>query len=180
MKTLLCFGASNSSTSINVQLARFATTYFSEYEINFIDLNDYEMPIFSIDREKQSGVPELAHRFKDHIRQADGILISFAEHNGSYSVAFKNVMDWASRIEQGLWDDKPMCLLASSPGGRGGQSVLQAAINRFQYMNGTVISHFSLPFFNDNFDSEQGVLKPDLARHLKGALQAFKSHLEQS
>ena len=99
MKTILSFGASNASNSINVQLARFATTYFSEYEINFIDLNEYEMPIFSIDREEQSGVPDPAHRFKDHIRRADGILISFAEHNGSYSVAFKNVMDWASRIE---------------------------------------------------------------------------------
>ena len=73
-----------------------------------------------------------------------------------------------------------MCLLASSPGGRGGQSVLQAAINRFQYMNGRVVSHFSLPFFNDNFDSEQGILNSDFASKLEESLQTFKAHLEQS
>ena len=71
-----------------------------------------------------------------------------------------------------------LCQLASSPGGRGGQSVLQAVTNRFHYMNGRVLSHFPLPFYNDNFDSEQGVLKPDLATQLEETLQTFKGYLE--
>ena len=177
MKTLLCFGASNASNSINVKLTRFATTFFSEMTINLIDLNDYEMPIFSIDREQNSGIPAAAYQFKEQIRQADGLLISFAEHNGSYSVAFKNVMDWTSRIEKSMWLDKPMCLLATSPGGRGAQDVLRAAVNRFQYMNGIVVSHYSLPFFQRNFDSQKGIVDPELNATFKQTLMTFKNHL---
>ena len=177
MKTLLCFGASNASNSINVALARFATQFFSDMTVNFIDLNEYEMPIFSIDREQDSGVPDAAHRFKAQIRQADALLISFAEHNGSYSVAFKNIMDWTSRIEKSMWLDKPMCLLATSPGGRGGQDVLRAAVNRFPHMNGLVVSHFSLPFFQRNFDSQKGILDPDLKARFQQTVLTFKNHL---
>ena len=73
---------------------------FSDVSIEFIRLNDFEMPIFSIDRERKQGIPAETHRFKALIRKADGILISFAEHNDSYTVAFKNILDWSSRIEQ--------------------------------------------------------------------------------
>ena len=180
MQTLLAFGASNASNSINVQLARFATTYFPKMNVNFIDLNDFEMPIFSIDRERVSGIPDAAHQFKAHIRQSDGVLISFAEHNGSYSVAFKNILDWTSRIEKSMWLDKPMCLLATSPGRRGAQNVLQAAMDRFQYMNGLVVSHFSLPSFQDNFEPKNGVIEPVLASKLEQTLMSFSDHLEVS
>lgn len=178
MKTILAFGGSNSKQSINVQLVRYAAQLLSNVQINFIDLNDFEMPIFSIDRENETGIPKPAHRFKSLIKASDGILISFAEHNGSYSVAFKNILDWTSRIEQNLWLDKPMCLLATSPGRRGGQSVLQAACTRFPFMGGIVLSHFSLPSFNHTFDAQNGITDPELDRQLQEALQTFQNHFD--
>ena len=95
MKKILAFGASNSRNSINKQLVTYAAGQLTDVEVLLLDLNDFEMPIYSIDREKESGIPELAQQFKQHILDADGILISFAEHNGAYTAAFKNVMDWA-------------------------------------------------------------------------------------
>ena len=178
MKTILAFGASNSTTSINAHLAAYACRQFSSINCNILDLNDFEMPIFSIDRENAHGIPELAHRFKHHIRTADAILISFAEHNGSYSVAFKNILDWTSRIERSMWLDKPMCLLATSPGGRGAKSVLQAALDRFPHMNAKIISHFSLPRFSDNFDEQNGITHIEYAPQFFAALQKFKDHLK--
>ena len=180
MKTILAFGASNSTASINVQLARHAVSMLSGVQINFIDLNDFEMPIFSIDRENTTGIPEAAHLFKTHIRHADAILISFAEHNGSYSVAFKNILDWSSRIERNMWLDKPMCLLATSPGRRGAQSVLKAACDRFPHMNGHVISHFSLPSFAHNFDADHGITNSEMAQQLQTILQTFQTHLSNT
>ena len=178
--TLLAFGASSSSRSINALLARHAADQLSqglELEITFIDLNDFEMPIFSIDREERDGIPEAARRFKELIRNADGILISLAEHNGSYSAAFKNLLDWSSRIEAKLWLDKPLCLLATSPGRRGGQSVLQTALTRFPYLGSEVISSFSLPLFRENFDASLGVTDEALNRQLQEALGAFRVKL---
>ena len=177
MKKVLVFGASNAHASINVQLARHASTLLSDVEVIHIDLNDFEMPIFSVDRESASGIPEAAQRFKQHIRECDGVLISFAEHNGSYSVAFKNVMDWTSRMKSSLWLDKPLCFLATSPGARGGQSVLETALTRAPRMGGRVISSFSLPSFEQNFSAESGVTDPELARKLQEAIDAFQSAL---
>ena len=73
--------------SINKQLATFAISRLVGLENVILDLNDYEMPIFSIDRENESGIPEAAHNFKQQITKANGIIISLAEHNGSYSSA---------------------------------------------------------------------------------------------
>ena len=84
---VLAFGASSSSQSINVQLAKYTANSMSDFEIEFLDLNDFEMPIYSMDREKETGIPELAMKFKGYIETADGILISFAEHNGAYTAA---------------------------------------------------------------------------------------------
>jgi NAD(P)H-dependent FMN reductase len=55
------------------------------------------MPIFSIDVEAATG-PTLATDFFNKLGTADLLVISFAEHNGAYSAAFKNIFDWISRI----------------------------------------------------------------------------------
>ena len=114
MKKILAFGASSSRNSINKQLAKYASSQIKEAEITLLDLNDFEMPIFSVDKEKADGIPEPAQVFKKHILEADGILISFAEHNGSYSSIFKNTLDWTSRIEGKIWEGKSMFLMATS------------------------------------------------------------------
>lgn len=150
-KKILAFGASNSKNSINRQLAAYAASLFQNTQVELLDLNDYEMPIYSIDREKESGIPEPAHRFYEKIGAADLILISFAEHNGAYSTAFKNIFDWTSRINNKTFQEKPLFLMSTSPGARGGSSVLEMAAKRFPYQGGEVKGLFSLPNFNDHF-----------------------------
>ena len=44
-----------------------------------------------------------------------------------------------------------MLLMATSPGGRGGFSVLQAASAYFPFMGANITGTFSLPSFYDNF-----------------------------
>lgn len=164
-KKLLAFGASNSSTSINKQLAKYAAGLFKNAQVDLLDLNDYEMPIYSYDREKKDGFPQLANDFYKKIGEADFILISFAEHNGAYSTAFKNIFDWMSRINGKTFQEKPMLLLATSPGARGGASVLEIASNRFPRQAGIVKGTFSLPSFNENFDTEKRIISNEELRN---------------
>jgi chromate reductase len=166
MKKILAFGASNSTKSINKQLATYAVSLFKNTSNEIVDLNDFEMPIYSMDREKKDGIPQLAHDFYAKIGNADLILISFAEHNGAYSTAFKNIFDWMSRINGKTFQEKPMLLLATSPGVRGGSSVLEIANKRFPFQGGIVKGSFSLPSFNDNFDAEKGITDPELKKQL--------------
>ena len=172
-KKILAFGASNSKASINKQLASYAANQLKEVKVTLLDLNDFEMPIYSIDREEATGIPQLAKNFKQHIQEADGILISFAEHNGAYTTAFKNVYDWMSRMEGSVWQDKPMLLMATSPGGRGGQGVLEIAYNSFSYGNKQVVGSFSLPSFQQNFSTEKGIMEEELKGQLLALLEKF-------
>lgn len=174
MKKIIAFGASSSSTSINKQLATYATTLFKNTTSEILDLNDYEMPIYSMDKEKKDGIPQLAHDFYNQLGAADLIIISFAEHNGAYSTAFKNIFDWMSRINGKTFQEKPMLLLATSPGARGGSSVLEIANKRFPFQGGIVKGSFSLPSFNDNFDAEKGITNSDLKKQLEEIIDSIE------
>ena len=178
---LLAFAASNSSQSINRQLVDYAVRLLQDgliegvaadaVEISSLDLNDFEIPIYSIDRQNADGIPQPAHDFYDTIGAADALLISFAEHNGSYTVAFKNVFDWASRINIRVYHDKPIVMLSTSPGGGGGGFVLRSAAHLAQYFGNEVLASLSIPRFGENFDTATGTLNdPDLDAQLRDVL----------
>lgn len=125
----LAFAASNNKASINRALIDYAVvrlrnTMMPDAAVTVVDLNDYEMPIYSIDRENAEGVPAQAQSFFELIGDADAILVSFAEHNGFVTAAWKNIFDWMSRIDMKLWQEKPLAMLAATPGGRAGGNVL--------------------------------------------------------
>lgn len=173
MKKVLTFGASNSVNSINKKLAVYTANQLSDVTIDVLDLNDFVMPIFGVDLEQKEGIPALAHAFLSRIAQSDGLIISFAEHNGAYSTAFKNIFDWVSRIRGDLWSNKPMLAMATSPGQRGGATVLKIAMDRFQFMGGNIVASFSLPSFNDNFDVGKGILDEKLKNLHHAELEKF-------
>jgi chromate reductase, NAD(P)H dehydrogenase (quinone) len=174
MKKIIAFGASSSKTSINKHLATYAANQFENATVEVLDLNDYELPLFSVDKETTTGIPQLAHDFYEKLGTADVIIISFAEHNGAYSAAFKNIFDWISRINGKTFQEKPMLLLATSPGARGGSSVLEIAKNRFPFQGGIVKGAFSLPSFYENFDFASGIINEDLKRQLLGIISTIE------
>lgn len=155
---VLAFGTSNSRNSINQKLARYAATQIDNADVTLLDIHDLEMPIFSEEREKESGIPVFAHDFYQAIGEVDAIVISFAEYNGSYTSAYKNLFDWASRIDMKVYQNKPMIMLAASPGAGGAQSVLAAAQGSAPFFAADVKGALSLPNFFDNFDVEAGVV----------------------
>ena len=158
---ILAFAATSSTKSINSHLVRYAASQLKDVDTEILDINDYELPLFSEDREAQLGQPELAKAFLDKIANSDAVIISFAEHNGSYTVAYKNIFDWASRINPKVFQNKPMVLLATSPGPGGASSVLAAATASAPYFDGVVKASLSVPGFYDNFDIEQGRITND-------------------
>ena len=160
---ILAFAATNSRQSINKQLVAHALDVIGEInaiaprhdgpvDVELIDLNDYEMPIYSIDRENDDGVPQLAQDFYQKIGEADALIISYAEHNGSYTAAYKNIFDWASRVDSKVFQNKPTILMSASPGKRGGASVLEAAKTSAPFYGAGVLASFSVGSFHAVFD----------------------------
>ena len=173
MKKILAFAGSNSLKSINKELAIYSANQLNNVEIKVLDLNDYDLPIYGVDYEIQYGIPECAQKFLDEIKSSDGIIVSLAEHNGAYASVFKNIFDWMSRIDGKLWSNKPMLLMATSPGGRGGATVLEIAKERFAYMGGNIITAFSLPSFGQNF-SAQGIIEEKFKDEFNKAISSFE------
>ncbi|NML70994.1 NAD(P)H-dependent oxidoreductase [Chryseobacterium sp. RP-3-3] len=171
---ILAFAGSTSSTSINRELVKFVLKDFQNEEINLIDLNDFTMPLFSVDLEKK-GFPDEAHHFLKEIEECDVIICSLAEHNRSYSAAFKNVFDWSSRINVKVFQNKPMLLMSTSPGGYGGGNVMNTAKTFFPQFAADIKDTFSLPKFYENFDLESGVINPDMLKELKDKIENFKN-----
>lgn len=176
MKNIIAFAGSNSKNSINKQLVGYASSLIDNAEVNILDLNDYELPLYGIDLEMESGIPQAAHDFVNAIKSSDGIILSLAEHNGSYATVFKNMFDWTSRIESKNFFGKPMLLMAASPGGRGGQSVLEAAATRFPYHDANIVGQFSLPFFGNNF-KDGAIIDEELNAALVEEVEQFKESI---
>lgn len=174
---ILAFAASNSRTSINKQLIAYAASRLSQHQVDIIDINDFEMPIYSVDLEEAHGIPAAAEHFFERIGQADALLIAYAEHNGNYTVAYKNLFDWTSRVNQHVYQGKPIIMLSTSPGPGGAQSVLALASESAHYFNGEVRGALSIPSFYDNFDQQTCAFSnPDLIAQLEAVLAKFESH----
>lgn len=179
MTKILAFAASSSKNSINKKLVTYATQFLDNASIEIIDLNDFELPLFSVDKEselKEKGTanPALAIEFFNKIGEADALMISFAEHNGSYSAAYKNIFDWASRINPKVYQNKPMFLMATSPGRRGGASVLAKAIESAPIFTGHVLASYSLPSFFEQFDNDKNeLIEPQKRQQLSELIKQF-------
>ncbi len=173
---ITAFAGSNSRESINKQFAEFAAKQFTGAEVEVLDLNDYEMPIFSVDREKHDGIPTLALRFAEKIDSSDLLIMSLAEYNSTYTAAFKNVFDWVSRIkDRKHFGEKPVFLLATAPGPGGGKNVIAAFQARAPFSGANVLQSFILPKFKENFDSEKGIVDEEKRAEFEEKLSAVKN-----
>lgn len=176
---ILAFAATNSLNSINKQLVSHAARVLeggivTDAEVEVIDINEYEMPLYGIDRQNEIGIPDLADKFYAKIADADALLISFAEHNGSLTVAYRNLFDWTSRIDRRVYQDKPAVYLATSPGPGGARSALGTAVDSAPHFGADVRADLSIPSFYENFDSETGsISNPEVQAQLEKALASL-------
>ena len=159
---VIALGASNSKNSINRQLASYAVSLIEgDVDTDILDLNDYDLPLYSIDIEQSSGIPDNAKAFFEKIGSSDAVIISLAEHNGSYTAAYKNLFDWSSRIDPKVFQNKPVVYLSTSPGPGGASSVLAAATASAPYFAADLKGSLSVPSFNNNWDQESNRLTDD-------------------
>lgn len=174
---IVAFGTSSSKNSINKKFAKYVADQFENETLELIDLSEINLPMFSVDYELEIGIPEIASKFYSKIISADFIVISLAEHNGTYTAFFKNLFDWISRIELKFFQNKKIFLLSTSPGGRGGLGVMEAALIRFPIHGAEILNHFSLPFFQKNFNENKGIIDEDLKSSFEKILNDVKTKI---
>ena len=180
MKKVIAFAGSNSSTSINVQLVKYASSLINNVEVELLDLRKYDAPIYSADIEKE-GIPQPIQDLVAKLSQADAFIIGSPEHNGSLTAFLKNIIDWASRVEAKFLGGKPVVLLSTSRGKRGAAGSLQDLNAKMKYFAGEVVETFSLGSFHETFDSDQGkILDIEEQKRLKDVIIEFEQTIIQS
>ena len=161
---LLAVAGSMRSGSFNRKLLRIAVQAAEKEgaEVDLVDLRELNLPLYDGDLEAKEGLPEGAVRFKERIGRADGLLIASPEYNQSVPGTFKNAIDWASRGEDDVFENKMGALMGASPGGFG---AVRSLLHLRQILTALGVwlipSQVTLSRARQAFDSE-GVLKdPD-------------------
>ncbi|MFM7386554.1 MAG: NADPH-dependent FMN reductase [Bacteroidota bacterium] len=173
---IIAFGTSTKKKSINQQFAEHVAQLFQGAEVCTLRLSDYECALYSEDRETE-GIPSVVIDFMEKLTSADLVVLSLAEHNGSYTAAFKNLFDWCSRYQQKTFENIRFFLLSTSPGPRGGMGVMNAALERFPRHQAIILDHFSLPNFQHNFRPNEGITDEALCLSLHEKIQYIQQSL---
>jgi chromate reductase, NAD(P)H dehydrogenase (quinone) len=79
-----------------------------------------KFPIYNVDVHNASGVPADVTAWCDAIRAADAVVVVSPEYNWSIPGGLKNAIDWASRLKDIPFKDKPVALQSASGGQVGG------------------------------------------------------------
>ena len=159
MKKILAISGSNSSKSINMELLKHTTRYFNNYHVDIIDLIS-DAPIYNQDIEDKEGFPKELVILSNEIKKYDAFILALPEHNGSMTALLKNNLDWLSRIDRNIFNDKQVMLLSTSPGPSGGKYVTTHTGNVIPFLGAKVASTYNLGNFYENF-SKDGLVKEE-------------------
>ena len=177
MAKILAFAGSNSSTSINYELVKYTVSLLEAHDVQLLKMSHFPFPMYSEDYEKENGYSNSLIELKNDIAKSDGLIISVNEHNSNPSVYFKNLIDWLSRLERKFLNEKPILLMSTSGGKRGGASSLEVTKNLLPMFGAEVTATFSLASYYENFDAGKGVTDTSLAGAHRSALDEFLAKL---
>ena len=123
MTSILVFAGSARRGAFSKQLAAAATSALAEWgaKPTLIDLAEYDAPLYNGDLEDEHGIPENVLEFRRLVATHHGLAIATPEYNGFVTPLLLNLFCWASRPSPGddfggVFQNKPVALMASSPG----------------------------------------------------------------
>jgi chromate reductase len=130
-----------------------------------------DLPHYDADLDVEGG-PEAAARLREAIADADGVLISTPEFNGSIPGALKNALDWASRpFPDNPLRGKPVAVVGASTG-LFGAVWAQAETKKVLGIIGADVLEGELPVGQASgaFGDDGHLIEPDLRNALEELL----------
>lgn len=162
MKVLL-FSASLRKESLNTKLNNVIQSIVKEIPeitIEVVNIKSLNIPVYDGDIEER-GMPEGVVSLGRSVHNADAIIISSPEYNGSISAPLKNLVDWVSRIRPIPWEKKPILLTGASTGALGSMRALIHSKDPFETLGSYVYPNtFALSKAHEAF-SENGTFKDE-------------------
>lgn len=176
---IIAFSGSNHSRSINQQLVGFAAGMIRDCEVEVLNLRNYDLPIYGLDLQRESGIPGEVQLLREKLLTADGFIVASPEHNGSIPAFFKNIIDWLSRIDQKIFNHKPVLLLSTSTGKRGGATNLATLEKLLPFWGAEVTGSWSLGSFSSQLQEDGQSLQPEVAAELRERVQQLCTRVQE-
>lgn len=154
----------------------------SGLEPRVFDLRALNLPVYDGDLEAEQGVPAGALALRAALMDSDAVLLVTPEYNGFPTPLVINAFDWLSRIPAtahpsglAVTANKPVALLASSPGALGG---LRAMTSLRQYLQMAfamlvIPQQFALSRAHEAFDDEGALRDARSAQAVQDVLAAL-------
>jgi NAD(P)H-dependent FMN reductase len=169
---VLAFAGSLRRGSLNKMLVKQAIkgAEAAGAQVTYIDLRDFDIPVYDGDLEDKIVQPEGGFRLKKLFDEHDGFLLSTPEYNSSIPGALKNVIDWLSRQVEGervyqQFDGKVCALMSASPGAFGAvrsATTTRAILSHIQTI--VIPPTINLPRADQAFNDD-GTLKDPKMQH---------------
>jgi chromate reductase, NAD(P)H dehydrogenase (quinone) len=177
MTKLAVFVGSLRADSLNKKLAQNLEELAPDgVEFDYVDLN---LPLYNTDLEAE--FPTQAHKAKEIVKAADGVLVVTPEYNRSIPGVLKNAIDWISRpYGDNAFDSKPLGLTGASSGPIG-TAVAQSDLRHIAgYLNMRLMGQPELymNFATDKFD-QNGKVKEEHRAQLQQYMERFTQFVEK-
>jgi NAD(P)H-dependent FMN reductase len=174
-KKILAFAGSLRKDSWHKKLVKviLAGAKNAGAEVTFINLEDYELPLFNEDKVAEFVVSERNLKFRELLKSHDGFIIGTPEYNSAITPALKNAIDWASvpvNGEEGLvtFKGKFVALVSGSAGGFGGIRGLPITRLILSNIGAHVISdQMAVPKVTEKFDASGNITDEKLKSQLE-------------
>ena len=166
-RLLVCAGSARADSQ-HRKLARAAEAALiaAGAEATFVEIGEYDLPLYNQDIEEAAGTPAAARELRDMLVAHDGLALASPEYNGSYSPLLKNTIDWVSRPMAGerhsaAFHSKVAGLMSTAPGPGGGREGLRHLRELLEWLNVTVIpEQLAVPRSSQAFDAAGNLARP--------------------
>lgn len=173
---LFMFAASLREESVNKKLIQLAARLVQTagHTVDMAEFSEFDLPLYNADIQNKQGFPKNVAHFIERMHNANGTIIAVPEYNFSVSGAFKNLVDWVSRVTPMPWRDQRIQLLSASPALAGGNRGLWHARVPLEACGALVAPDmFSLASAYEAFDEQGGLKNPQLQQMLANMLNGF-------
>ena len=188
MDKVIVLSGSIRKDSLNKKLTIIAASMLENLGIKttYIDLADFEMPLYNGDLELKIQKPENAKRLKKLFIEHQGYVIASPEYNSSISPLLKNTIDWISRPDPSdpyplvAFKDKFAFIMSASPGYMGGLRGLIHLRYILENIGSFVLpSQFTLAAAQKAFNEEGNFIEDSHKTTLEKALKEYSNFVRK-
>lgn len=135
-----------------------------------------DLPVYNQDFDDHNEVPESYIKFRNEIKNIDGIIFVTPEHNRSVPAALKNAIDIGSRpAGKSVWNGKPGAVFSNSPGNLSAFGANHHLRQSLVFLNIPVMQQpeVYLPHIDKVWDENGNLKDEDTKAFLQKAVEAY-------